>query len=291
MMLRGVLIVLLTITADFTLAAENYGKSDVTFKSGDLSLVGFLFKPEGPGPFPAVVWNHGSERNPGLTAQFDSVASIFVPAGYVVFAPVRRGHGRSEGRYFRDVVDEAWRKQGSVAANHLAVHLLEKEYLDDQLAGLSYLKGQTFVDEHRVAVAGCSFGGIEALLGAASHVGYKAAVSISPGALSWEGNPLLQDLLINSVRHIDIPVLLLQPAKDASLEPSRVLGAEFKRLNKWYAGKVYPATGPEAEQRHCFGGDRGMHVWADDAKQFLKGILDRSGAAQADPAAAAPAEH
>jgi hypothetical protein len=64
-------------------------------------------------------------------------------------------------------------------------------------------------------------------------------------------------------------VMLLQPAKDDSLEPSHVLGAEFVKLKKPYVGKVYPATGPDEEQRHCFGGARGMHVWADDAVAFL----------------------
>jgi len=63
----------------------------VTFKSGDLTLVGFLFKPDGTGPLPGLIWNHGSEKNPGTQRQFDAVAAILVPAGYVVFAPMRRG--------------------------------------------------------------------------------------------------------------------------------------------------------------------------------------------------------
>ena len=37
----------------------------VGFKSGDLELKGYLWKPLGDGPFPAVLWNHGSEKNPG----------------------------------------------------------------------------------------------------------------------------------------------------------------------------------------------------------------------------------
>jgi poly(3-hydroxybutyrate) depolymerase len=43
----------------------------VTFRSGTLTLVGFLFKPEGTGPFPGLIWNHGSEKNPGAMRQFD----------------------------------------------------------------------------------------------------------------------------------------------------------------------------------------------------------------------------
>src|SRR5262245_20561445 len=79
--------------------SPRFNKQRVTFKSGGLTLVGYLFKPEGRGPFPAVLWNHGSEQNPGGGPQFNTVASIFVPAGYVVFAPMRRGHSDSEGEY------------------------------------------------------------------------------------------------------------------------------------------------------------------------------------------------
>src|SRR5436305_14039306 len=56
-------------------------KSRVTFKSGDLTLVGYLYKPDGNGPFPGVIWNHGSEQSPGTGPEFDAVAAIFVPAG------------------------------------------------------------------------------------------------------------------------------------------------------------------------------------------------------------------
>jgi poly(3-hydroxybutyrate) depolymerase len=71
-------------------------KQRVTFPHGSLTLVGFLFRPAGAGPFPAIIWNHGSEKNPGTGPEFDAVAAAFVPAGFVVFAPMRRGHGLSE---------------------------------------------------------------------------------------------------------------------------------------------------------------------------------------------------
>lgn len=246
-----------------------FHKQRTSFKSGTLNLVGFLYKPDGPGPFPALIWNHGSEKNPGTGAQFDTVAGIFVPAGYVVFTPMRRGHGYSEGPYISDQVEQVRQTKGAVAAQQLVVHLLETEQLDDQLAGLEYVKHLEYVDTSRLVVAGCSYGGIQTLLAAERGAGYKVAISISPAALSWQGNPLLQDRLVRAVRKIEMPVMLLQPPKDASLEPSRVLGAEFKRLGKPYTGKIYPAEGPEDEQTHCFGGAKGMHVWAADALAFL----------------------
>ena len=241
----------------------------ITLKIGERSLIGFLYVPEGDGPFPALIWNHGSEKRPDAGAQFDSVASIFVPAGYVVFAPVRRGHGDSPGRYIVDEIRGARSLGGWEAAGRTAVALLESEQLADQLAGLVYVKQLPFVDAQRIAVAGCSFGGIETLLGAERDVGYKAAISISPAAQSWNQNPFLQERLIRAVRRIDIPVLLIQPAKDASLAPSRVLGKAAAEAGKPLTAKVYPATGPHKEQTHCFGGHAGMHVWAEDAKAFL----------------------
>jgi dienelactone hydrolase len=198
-----------------------------------------------------------------------SRSAAFVPAGYVVFAPIRRGHGYSKGRYIGDVIDQTEAREGLEAAHRLVVHLLETEQLDDQLAGLAYVKQMAFVDSSRLAVAGCSYGGIQTLLGAKKNVGYKAAISISPAALSWAHNTFLQKRLIQSLQDINIPVLLLQPARDASLEPSRILGAEAARLGKPLTTKVYPDTGPEDERGHCFGGAKGMHVWAADAKAFL----------------------
>jgi len=246
-----------------------YTKERVTFKSGNLTLVGFLFKPGKPGRLPGLIWNHGSEKDPGSAPQFDAVAAVFVPAGYVVFAPMRRGHGDSEGPYIQDQLQS----RGALG-NQLQVQLLESEQLDDQLAGLAYLKSLPYVDQGRLAVAGCSYGGIQTLLGAERSAGYKAAVAISPAALSWNRNPLLQNRLILAAQRIEIPVFLIQPPKDASLEPSRVLGREFQRLGKPYTGKIYPKDIPEDLQTHCFGGiRRGSHIWAHDVLAFLAEVL------------------
>ena len=252
-----------------TAPPATYMKERVTFRSDNLTLVGVLFKPEGPGPFPGLIWNHGSERDPNR-GQFDEVAAVFVPAGYVVFAPMRRGHGDSEGSYIQNDLERAGREE----RKRLQVRLLEGEQLDDQLAGLAYLKSLPYVDQSRLVVAGCSYGGIQTLLVAERGAGYKAAVAISPAALSWHGNPLLQDRLIVAVRKIAIPVFLIQPPKDASLEPSRVLGRELERLGKPYTGKIYPEDIPGDVQTHCFGGiRRGSHVWAPDVLAFLREAL------------------
>jgi dienelactone hydrolase len=77
-----------------------------------------------------------------------------------VLAPVRRGQGRSKGQYIVEAVEQKRATEGVEAAKRWAVHLLETEQLDDQLAGLAYAKQLPMVDPDRIGVAGCSYGGI-----------------------------------------------------------------------------------------------------------------------------------
>jgi dienelactone hydrolase/tetratricopeptide (TPR) repeat protein len=248
-------------------------KQRVWFKNGPLMLEGFLFKPAGAGPFPTVVWNHGSEPNPGAGKQFDGIADMFVPHGYVVFSPVRRGHDESEGEYIAVARGRVAGSHGQQAGDALVARLLPTEQLSDQLAGLSYLKALPFVDTTRMVVAGCSFGGIMALLGAEGTHGFRASLPISPAAQNWDHNAPLKARLIAGVSDIRIPVFLIQPPRDASLGPVRDLGAEFTRLKKDYRGKVWPDTLKGREAGHCFGGDSGNRVWAGEAVAFFDSVL------------------
>src|SRR5437016_1345120 len=83
---------------------------------------------------PPLCWDHGSEQDPASAPQFDSVAAAFVPAGCVVVAPVRRGHGASQGEYIQDRIRATFQREGPAAAEQLMVRLMEGEQLDDQLA-------------------------------------------------------------------------------------------------------------------------------------------------------------
>src|SRR5262245_37781382 len=86
--------------ANLTSYAQAQPKPElVTFRSGDLDLKGFVWKPDGSGPFRSLLWNHGSEKLPGA---LDSVAPYFVSRGFVFFVPHRRGQGRSPGPYIED---------------------------------------------------------------------------------------------------------------------------------------------------------------------------------------------
>jgi dipeptidyl aminopeptidase/acylaminoacyl peptidase len=252
-------------------APEVAGGQHVTFKNGDLTLEGYVFKPQGDGPFPLLVWNHGSEQDPKPEGQFASIAAIYVPAGYVVFAPVRRGHGKSEGEYITDQVRAESQKNGKTAGQKLFVQLIAGEQVDDQLAGLAYAKTLPYVDPARIVVSGCSYGGMQSIFGA-ERGAYKAAIALSPGAESWEGDALLQARLLQAVDKINVPVLIIHPEKDASVAPGYALGQEFQKLGKPYGLFIFPPYGSEQQQGHCFGG-QGSGFWGPVALQFFNQIL------------------
>ena len=55
-----------TSSAMFAQGAPKPAPQTVEIPSGNLRLKGLLWKPQGPGPFPAVVFNHGRSDTPQL---------------------------------------------------------------------------------------------------------------------------------------------------------------------------------------------------------------------------------
>jgi hypothetical protein len=81
------------------------------------TLRGVLYKPDGPGPFPGLIYNHGSA--PGMLNQqaFDALGPLFASRGWVFFAPYRRGQGLSAaaGPFIGDEIAAARNKGTGVA--------------------------------------------------------------------------------------------------------------------------------------------------------------------------------
>src|SRR5438552_4034469 len=111
----------------------------VTFPSGDITLHGVLYKPGGTGPFPAVVYNHGSA--PGMMSEqaFAALGPVFASHGWVFFGPYRRGQGlsASAGPYIGDEIAAAQKTGGMAAGAGAMVRLLEIDLLTDQLAEIA----------------------------------------------------------------------------------------------------------------------------------------------------------
>ncbi len=242
----------------------------VYFKNGSLQLGGKLFKPKGKGPFPAVLYNHGSA--PGMLNSEASkiIGPLFAARGWIFFMPYRRGQGLSAeaGSYIGDQIKTAGKNGGAKAAVAKMIELLQGEQLDDQRAALKWLRMQNYVQKSKIAVVGNSFGGIEVILGSVVE-SYCAAVDASGGAESWDKAPELQNLLKVSVRKSKSPIFFFQAENDFNLAPSNVLSAEMKSAGKISEVKIYPAFGKTNKEGHSFA-YLGASIWINDVLEFLQ---------------------
>lgn len=262
---HGVLSILLSLLLSSVALAEDV----VTFPSGNITLHGVLYKPAGNGPFPAVVYNHGSAAGMLSKEAFDALGPVFASHGWIFFGPCRRGQGlsASAGPYIGDQIAAAEKSGGLSAGAAAMVKLLETDHLDDQLAALSWLRKQKFVQPDRIAVAGNSFGGIETVLGA-ERGGYCAAIDSAGGAQSWQQAPELQVLMTRAVRNAKAPIFFFQAENDYDLSPSKTLSAALKDANRPYELKIYPPYGSSPQEGHTLG-YFGSAIWADDVFRFL----------------------
>lgn len=239
--------------------------TEVTFPSGNLVLHAFLYKPDGVGPFPALLWNHGSERKPGW---LPDVAPLFLKAGYVLFIPHRRGQGRSPGDYVMDLLAQAGARGGRDARDKKLLELMETQ-LEDQTAALSYLQSLPYVDAKRIAVAGCSFGGIQTVLMAERGLGVRAAVDFAGAAQTWNEAPELRKRMLKAVQNAQMPVFFVQAQGDYDLAPSRDLAAAMQKAGKAHSVQIFPKFGKTNQDAHEFC-VRGGAIWAEQVFAFLK---------------------
>lgn len=251
-------------------AAKTIQFEQVTFQNGNLSLHGVLYKPKGSGPFPAVLYNHGSAPGMLNSQASNLLGPLFARHGWVFFMPYRRGQGLSEsaGPYILDEIKKSRKVGGAQAATATMIKLLITDHLDDQLAALRWLRKTNFVVADRIAVAGNSFGGIETVLGAEKGT-YCAAIDASGAAESWKDAPAIRAVMIKAVRNANAPIFFFQAANDFDLSPSRVLSTEMKKAGKQYEIKIYPPFGDSTKKGHSFA-YLGRKIWADDVFAFLK---------------------
>lgn len=242
---------------------------EVTFPSGNLVLHGFIYKPEGNGPFPALLWNHGSERKAGW---LPDLAPLFLKQGYVLFIPHRRGQGRSPGDYIMDVLAQAGQSGERDARDRKLVELMEA-HLEDQTAAFSYLKSLPWVDTGRIAVAGCSFGGIQTVLMAERGLGLRAAVDFAGAAQTWNEAPELRRRMTKAVQNAQMPIFFIQAQNDYDTAPSRDLAKAMEKAGKAHSVQIFPRFGKTNQDAHEFcvhGGD----IWAEQVFAFLKSNMD-----------------
>jgi carboxymethylenebutenolidase len=233
----------------------------VAFPSGALTLHGFLWRPPGAGPFPTIVFNHGSEE---LPAAKEGQAAFFVSHGFVLFVPHRRGQGQSRNAGAN--INEQLNASGNDPSVLVAALVAQT---DDVMAAVTYAGTLPYVDAKHVAAVGCSFGGIETLLAAERGTGLVAAIDFAGGAMTWASAPQLQDRMKLAARNAKVPVFFLQAENDFNTAPSLVLSNEMKSAGKPMRVHIFPPNGVTHEDGHafCIGGQ--SPPWGNEVLDFL----------------------
>jgi dienelactone hydrolase len=243
------------------------------------TLYGWLYVPQGAGPFPAVVWNHGSGLMDGQTEQEmreDTLARFYVGNGYAFFTPHRTGHGLSKGAGQSTVDEEKANCVGADAAQ-CKVEYHEKANLDTA-AAISWLKEQPNVERKRIVASGVSYGGIQTLLSAEKGHGLSAFVTFSPASMSWANGKLRQRLL-TAIENAVPPIFLIQAKGDYTTEPYELLGDALKAKRGLNRAKLYPKFGNTEKQAHhkfavhC----GGIEIWGGDVLTFLEAAMSEAG--------------
>jgi carboxymethylenebutenolidase len=240
----------------------------VEFPSNGLMLRGWVYKPAGDGPFPAIIWNHGAEKFASARPEFGLFCTQH---GYLVFVPVRHGHSPSPGRYFSDAIQEYIAAGADRASVQKKVVAIEEEYNEDVVAALIWLKKQTYINANAIAVAGAAYGGLQSLLTAERGLDLRACIAFGPGAMSWSNREIRQRT-IEAVQRTKVPMFLVQAENDYSLGPSNVLGPILREKGGANQAKIYPAFG-STHAEGLFGlasWEEGIRIWGSDFLEFLK---------------------
>ena len=235
---------------------------------GTVTLETTVYRPDGPGPFPMIVFNHGKiPGDPRYQARSDpmSFAREFVRRGYVVVAPNRRGFAGSGGTYEQDGCDVASNGLGQAA---------------DVAATIDYMSKQPYVDANHVAVAGTSHGGLATIAyGTEAAKGVRALINFSGGlrqdaCTGWQDN--LTQAFGSYGGKARVASLWLYGDNDSVWTPDLV-AKMFAAYRGAQDGEAAPANGAKLvdfgaykNDAHRLVGDRdGVEVWWPHVEAFL----------------------
>ncbi|KLU22874.1 DeoR faimly transcriptional regulator [Caballeronia mineralivorans PML1(12)] len=242
-------------------------ESVIQIPSGDVTLETTIFKPDGAGPFPMIVFNHG--KLPGNAheqprARPLAFAREFVRHGYVVVVPNRRGFAESGGEY---------------AGNGCNVEANGFSQARDVAATVAYMEKQPFVDTKHVVVAGASHGGLVTMAYGARDVqeakGVRGLINFS-GGLRQDECPGWQKNLTSAFgeygEHVKLPSLWMYGSNDSVWE-GNLPDEMFASYSAHGAKADMINFGAYKNDAHRLVGDRdGVAIWWPRVKTFLADI-------------------
>jgi len=270
-----ILILALGITqARGQLAAEPQSYTEAFYSSGPLRIQADLYRPAGNGPFPLVIYNHGSRANRERESwPFSYVGEILLQSGYAVLVPERRGYGRSDGPTYSE---EMHQSVGRYAASSESPHFVDRLQAesDDVLAALDFIRSLPFVDQSRLGIMGWSFGGIVTMFAVSRSNAFRAAVDQAGGALVWDGSAALRDALVAAARQARPPILLMVAQNDRTTASITTLASVLLARNPATELIIYPPFTPSRNPRnsapgHLIFSEQGSAIWANDVRIFF----------------------
>lgn len=220
-----------------------------------------IYKPDGDGPFPIAVINHG--KSPG-DSRFQGryrpavAARYFLQRGYAVIVPMRQGFSKSTGGYIGGGCNVE--SNGRVQA-------------EDVKAVLDYVTQQSWADKNNMVVLGQSHGGWTTLaFGALGYPGVKALVNFAGGlrqesCISWENN--LAKGAAEYAIQTRVPSLWFYGDNDSFFSAS-TYRAMFERYTSSGGAARLVAFGLFGNDAHSmFGSRSGASIWQPEVTQFL----------------------
>ncbi len=242
--------------------------------SREYTLAATILRPEGEGPYGAVVLNHGTPGSASGRAKETSElllnpATVFARRGYVVVMPLRRGFGATGGEFAEDpgtCANPDYRRGEQAAA-------------DDVMAAYEYARSLPYVDGKRMILAGQSAGGMVSMFTAGTRdpEGLLAVLSFAAGR---GGNPDFRPgipcavepvakVLESVAKSLRAPVLLHYAQNDLYFneQTSRLWYERFAAAGGRAEYVLQPAFGRDGH--YVFSEPQGEQVWLPAVEQFL----------------------
>jgi dienelactone hydrolase len=154
-------------------------------------------KPQHQGPFPTVIFNHGSTgrgHNKSLYLRTVSpavVGNYFVERGWMILFPQRRGRGKSGGNYGEGLALDG---SGYSCNVEIAIAGFERA-VEDVDAVVRHLHERSDVDQSQLAIGGVSRGGILSIAYAGMRPNtFRGAINFNGG---WLGRGCPNHEIVN----------------------------------------------------------------------------------------------